>query len=149
QDYGAVGRIPFLVPVTWEDGWPVLGIGGKVPATLNLPANKSLMPGIVNSDDFDRKPGDEALPLVWQWNHNPDNNLWSVTARAGSLTMHTGDRTDDFLSAKNTLTQRTVGPTCSAAIAIEVSNMKDGDFAGLSLLQKNYGLVGVRMEGNA
>lgn len=149
QDYGAVGRIPFLVPVTWEDGWPVLGIGGKVPATLNLPANKSLMPGIVNSDDFNRKPGDEALPLVWQWNHNPDNNLWSVTARPGFLRMHTGDRTDDFLSAKNTLTQRTVGPTCSAAIAIEVSNMKDGDFAGLSLLQKNYGLVGVRMEGNA
>ena len=148
QDYGAVGRIPFLVPVIWEDGWPVLGIGGKVPTTLNLPANKSLIPGIVNSDDFDRKPGDAALPLVWQWNHNPDNNLWSVTARTGFLRMHTGDRTDDFLSAKNTLTQRTIGPTCSAAIAIEVSNMKDGDFAGLSLLQKNYGLVGVRMEGN-
>ncbi|MBM3881656.1 MAG: glycosyl hydrolase 43 family protein [Verrucomicrobia bacterium] len=25
RDYGAVGRIPYLVPVTWEDGWPVLG----------------------------------------------------------------------------------------------------------------------------
>ncbi len=46
------------------------------------------------------------------------------------------------------MTQRTIGPSCSAAIAVEVSNMKDGDFAGLSLLQKDYGLVGVRMEGN-
>ncbi len=26
--------------------------------------------------------------------------------------------------------------------------MKDGDFAGLSLLQKNYGLVGVRVDGS-
>jgi beta-xylosidase len=26
--------------------------------------------------------------------------------------------------------------------------MKEGDFAGLSLLQKNYGLVGVKMENN-
>jgi beta-xylosidase len=26
--------------------------------------------------------------------------------------------------------------------------MKDGDFAGLGLLQKNYGLVGVKVEGN-
>ena len=27
--------------------------------------------------------------------------------------------------------------------------MKDGDFAGLCLLQKNYGLVGVKMNGNS
>jgi hypothetical protein len=26
--------------------------------------------------------------------------------------------------------------------------MKDGDFAGLCLLQKNYGVVGVRINGN-
>lgn len=148
QDYGAVGRIPFLVPVYWEDGWPVLGIDGKVAAKLDLPANKSLSPGIVSSDDFERKAGEPALPLVWQWNHNPAVDLWSVTERSGFLRLRTGDLTDDFLSAKNTLTQRTIGPSCSAAIAVEVSNMKDGDFAGLSLLQKNYGLVGVRMEGN-
>ena len=29
RDYGAVGRIPYLVPVKWEDGWPVLGVNGK------------------------------------------------------------------------------------------------------------------------
>jgi hypothetical protein len=26
--------------------------------------------------------------------------------------------------------------------------MKDGDFAGLGLLQKNYGLAGVKINGN-
>jgi beta-xylosidase len=31
---------------------------------------------------------------------------------------------------------------------LDVSNMKDGDFAGLCLLQKNYGVVGVRVQGN-
>ncbi|MCQ4833402.1 glycoside hydrolase, partial [Hungatella sp. SL.1.14] len=25
QDHGSTGRIPVLVPVTWEDGWPVFG----------------------------------------------------------------------------------------------------------------------------
>ena len=39
RDYGAVGRIPYLVPVKWEDDWPVLGIDGKVPDTLDLPAS--------------------------------------------------------------------------------------------------------------
>ncbi|HEX2630369.1 MAG TPA: glycoside hydrolase 43 family protein, partial [Chitinophagaceae bacterium] len=64
RDYGAVGRIPYMVPVKWEDGWPVLGTNGKVPETFELPANKSLIPGIVASDDFSRKKGKPALPLV-------------------------------------------------------------------------------------
>ncbi|HEX2534075.1 MAG TPA: glycoside hydrolase 43 family protein, partial [Chitinophagaceae bacterium] len=50
RDFGAVGRIPYLVPVRWTDGWPVLGEGGKVPLTLNLPASKGPIPGIVAPD---------------------------------------------------------------------------------------------------
>jgi len=147
RDFGAVGRIPYLVPVKWEDGWPVLGVDGKVPDTLNLPASKGLMPGIVASDEFDRKAGEPALPLVWQWNHNPDNNLWSLTMRPGFMRLTTGRVDDDFLSARNTLTQRTFGPEAAAATTVELGNLKDGDFAGLGLLQKNYGLVGVKSDG--
>jgi len=146
QDHGSVGRIPYLVPVTWESGWPVLGVDGKVPGSLDLPASRGLIPGIVDSDEFARKPGDTPLPLVWQWNHNPDNTLWSLTARPGLLRLTTGRIASDILSARNTLTQRTIGPECTGATALDVSNMKDGDFAGLVLLQKNYGLVGVRSE---
>lgn len=148
QDHGAVGRIPFMVPVEWKDGWPVLGINGKVPMELDLPASKGLKPGIVDSDNFSRKKGDADLPLVWQWNHNPVADLWSVKERKGYLRLKTGRVDDNFLQARNTLTQRTFGPKSSGITAIEVSKMKDGDFAGLSLLQKNYGLVGVRMNGN-
>lgn len=147
RDYGAVGRTPYLVPVKWEDGWPVLGVDGKVPDTLNLPPSKGLIPGIVASDEFDRRPGEPALPLVWQWNHNPDNKLWSVTQRPGFLRLTTGRVDADFLKARNTLTQRTIGPECSGTTAIDVTNMKDGDFAGLALLQKQYGLVGVKLDG--
>lgn len=147
RDFGAVGRIPYLVPMKWEDGWPVLGVDGKVPDTLNLPPNKSLMPGIVASDEFDRKAGEPALPIVWQWNHNPDNTLWSLTARPGFLRLATGRVDGDFLSARNTLTQRTFGPESTATTAVDVSGMKDGDFAGLALLQKNYGLIGVKSQG--
>ncbi|MBB1286890.1 glycosyl hydrolase 43 family protein [Flavisolibacter sp. BT320] len=146
RDYGAVGRIPYLVPVKWQDGWPVLGENGKVPETLALPANKGLIPGIVASDEFNRKKGDAALPLVWQWNHNPDNRLWSLEARKGFLRLTTGRVDTGFLQARNTLTQRTIGPVSSGTTRLDVAGMKDGDFAGLSLLQKNYGLVGVQVE---
>ena len=144
RDYGAVGRIPYLVPVKWEDGWPVLGVNGKVPDSLNLPASEGLIPGIVSSDEFDRK---KKLPLVWQWNHNPDNSLWSFTKRKGYLRLTTGRIDSSFLLSRNILTQRTIGPTCTGTTSLDLSNMKDGDFAGLCLLQKNYGLIGVRMSG--
>ena len=149
RDYGAVGRVPYLVPVKWSDGWPVIGVDGKVPETLELPASKGLIPGIVASDEFIRKPGKAALPLVWQWNHNPDNYLWSVTARKGFLRMTTGRLDTNFLLARNSLTQRTIGPVCTGSVSIDVSHMKDGDFAGLGLLQKNYGQVGVKVNGNS
>jgi beta-xylosidase len=147
RDYGAVGRIPYLVPVKWEDGWPVLGENGKVPDTLNLPASTGVIPGLVASDEFERRAGEAALPLVWQWNHNPDHQFWSLAARPGFLRLTAGRVDADFLSARNTLTQRTFGPECSGTTAMDVSNLKDGDFAGLALLQKHYGLIGVTAEG--
>jgi beta-xylosidase len=149
RDFGAVGRIPYLVPVKWEDGWPVLGDNGKVPDTLPLTASKSSIPEIVASDEFDRKKGDPALQLVWQWNHNPDNKSWSVLARPGFLRLTTSRADTSILMARNTLTQRTFGPESSAVTALDISSMKDGDRAGLLLLQKNYGWVGVKAEGNS
>ena len=144
RDFGAVGRIPYLVPVKWIDGWPVLGVDGKVPDTLDLTGARGLIPGIVASDEFTREMGQPALPLVWQWNHNPDNKNWSVTKRKGFLRLINGRVDTSFLSAKNTLTQRTFGPACTGSISIDVSNMKPGDIAGLALLQKKYGFVAVK-----
>jgi beta-xylosidase len=146
RDFGSVGRIPYTVPVKWEDGWPVLGENGKVPQILDLPASKGLIPNIVASDEFNRKKKDKALPLVWQWNHNPDNKLWSVNERKGYLRLKTGRLDTTFLQAKNTLTQHTVGPQSTANTSIDLSEMKEGDFAGLALLQSKYGLVGVKYE---
>ncbi len=146
RDYGAVGRIPYIVPVKWENGWPVIGSNGKVPDTLNLPFSKGSVPGIVASDDFNRKPSDMSLPLVWQWNHNPDNKNWSLAKRKGYLRITTGRVDTSFLLARNILTQRTFGPESSGTTAIDITNMKEGDFAGLVLLQKNYGWVGIKAD---
>jgi beta-xylosidase len=148
QDHGAVGRTPFLVPVKWGEGWPILGKDGKAPATLSIGTSQRPIPEVVASDEFSRRPGQPALPLVWQWNHNPDNRLWSVTERPGYLRIRTGRIDTDFLAARNTLTQRTFGPQCSGTIAMDVSHMKNGDYAGLGLLQKKYGFVGVKSVDN-
>lgn len=145
RDNGAVGRIPYLVPVTWEDGWPILGVQGKVPVELDLAVSKGLMPGIVASDDFKRKKGEPDLPLVWQWNHNPVDNLWSVNGKKGFLRLTTDRIDENILSARNMLTQRTIGPESTGTIELETSGIKEGDFAGLALLQKDYGFIGVQV----
>jgi len=149
QDRGAVGRVPFLVPVRWADGWPVLGVDGKVPAALKIPVGEGGTSGLVTSDDFTRGPGRPALPLAWQWNHNPDPRHWSLTQRPGYLRLTAGRVDADFVSARNTLTQRTFGPECSGTVSLDTTAMKDGDCAGLGALQKKYGFVGVRMAGGA
>jgi beta-xylosidase len=144
RDFGSVGRIPYLVPVNWEAGWPILGVNGKVPETLELTASKGLTPGIVASDEFNRRKGEPMLPLVWQWNHNPDHAYWSVNKRPGFLRLTTSRLDTSVLNAKNTLTQRTIGPVSSASVSIDLSNMKAGDHAGLILLQRKFGWVGVK-----
>ena len=146
RDYGSVGRIPYLAPVHWEDGWPVLGVDGKVPDQLDLPAQQSIIGKIVACDEFKRKKNDIDLPLAWQWNHQPDNSLWSVRERKGFMRLRTGRIDNGFTSARNTLTQRTFGPVSSATVALDFSHLKEGDFAGLGLLQQRYGQVGVTID---
>jgi beta-xylosidase len=150
QDHGAVGRIPYLLPVTWEDGWPVLGVGGRAPRELDIPAGEGGLSGIIVSDEFDYPVTGlrgSGLEMAWQWNHNPDHEHWSVAERPGYLRLTNGRIDTGFLDTQNTLTQRTFGPRSSAHVAVEVAQMKNGDHAGLGLLQKNYGSVGVRMSG--
>ncbi|MCL2348797.1 MAG: hypothetical protein FWC50_11135, partial [Planctomycetaceae bacterium] len=85
-------------------------------------------------------------PLAWQWNHNPDNRFWSLTDRPGWLRLTAGRVDKSFLEAGNTLTQRTFGPQSSATTLIDVTQMKDGDYAGIAALQRQYGFVGVKMK---
>lgn len=145
RDYGAVGRIPYLVPVSWEDGWPVFGVDGEVPMTLDLPANgqgASGVGGIVSSDDFERSESDSKLPLAWQFNHQPDGN-WSLDERPGYFRIRTSRVDENVEQARNTLTQRTFGPASTASTTLDTSGMKPGDVAGLICLMADYGYVGV------
>ena len=144
RDSGAVGRIPWLVPVTWQDDWPVVGVDGKAPQTLGFEVEDKGMQGIVRSDEFSTSP----LDLVWQWNHNPDPAGWSLSERPGYLRI-TNTRTDSsFTATRNTLTQRMFGPTSTGVVAIDVSGLKDGDTAGIGALQSKYGFVGVTQNGS-
>lgn len=151
RDSGAVGRIPYLVPVHWQDGWPVYGVDGQVSNTLDIPSQSLGMElgNIVTSDEFDYyRPASSPKTLVslkpaWQWNHNPDETSWSVTERPGYLTLSHRRADQGLLDTRNTLTQRMFGPASQATVALDTTNLRSGDVAGLAALQAHYGFVGV------
>ena len=142
QDHGAVGRIPVLVPVNWQNDWPMMGVNGKAPITLDLGTTQGT--DVAGDDSFDYTTND--LALEWSWNHNPDNSAWSVTERPGWLRLKNKNMASHLLNARNTLTMRTEGPACSSYIKLDASNMKAGDYAGLSAFQLKYGCIGVRVD---
>ncbi|MBE9926051.1 family 43 glycosylhydrolase [Cellulosimicrobium cellulans] len=98
------------------------------------------------------------LDLAWQWNHAPDNRYWSLTEREGWLRLTNGHvvtgeaeytkapgRDLTYLEeARNTLGQRTFGPTSSAETRLDVSGMLDGDVAGLAVYGRSFAYAGVQ-----
>ena len=143
QDHGAVGRCPVLLPVKWVDGWPVFGDNGKAMETVEVNLPPSGKDYIIVNDEFNYN--ENKLSLVWQWNHNPNNSLWSVTERKGWLRLKTGTVVPDILKARNSLGQRTVGPRCSTEVLLDASGMKAGDRAGICAFQGNYASFGINV----
>lgn len=146
QDRGPMGRVPHLEPVVWKDDWPMLGENGdgKGVVTYAKPNVGKIYPIRVpaTSDEFDKT----TLGLQWQWNHNPNNNRWSLTEHPGYLRLHGNDATDLY-SARNSLTQRVQGPASSAVTEMEIKGMKNGDIAGLAIFQKPYATIAVKQIG--
>ena len=145
-DSGPFGRFPSLQPVTWVDGWPMVGNQGKAVTIYRKPnvGNTYPISNFPMSDDF----GEQKLGMQWGWNHNPDNQFWSLTDRKGYLRLRTAKVVDSFPKAINTLTQRIFAkrdqsiPT-TATIKIDISKMKDGDVAGLAVMQEPYADISV------
>ncbi|MCU7549725.1 glycoside hydrolase 43 family protein [Chitinophagaceae bacterium LB-8] len=147
QDRGAIGRVPHLVPVEWKDGWPMLGKegNGKGVVINEKPKVGKTHPITVpaTSDEFNAS----TLGLQWQWNHNPDNEKWSLTERKGYLRLHSSFA-NDLTMARNTLTQRVQGPASEGTVEIDVSGLKDGNIAGFGIFEKPYAYMAVRKVGN-
>ncbi len=151
QDEGALGRVPVLVPVSWENDMPVFGIDGKVPHFIETQSTRPahIYEPIVASDEFKYLPdahGRIHLSQVWQWNHTPNNDLWSVDGEKGLLQIASGKLSENVTRAVNVLTQRTVWPACEASVLVDGSMLNDGDYAGLCALQGRYGMIAITKE---
>ncbi|MBO4899954.1 MAG: family 43 glycosylhydrolase [Lachnospiraceae bacterium] len=153
QDSGAVGRVPHLMPVTWNGDKPVFGDDGVIPASFDTPGPKSgheYMP-LIGNDDFSSAAASSAdsghdsfgFRSFWQFNHEPKPELIERDFEAGTVRITTDRISANVTQALNTLTQRTVYPECSARVSLNGSALKDGDYAGLCMLEGEYSFIGL------
>ena len=150
QDFHSIGRTVCLMPMTWEDGWPMVGLKGnlgRAPRTWFKPDTKLGCYGIGEepqpmrapydrSDDFNGK----TLKPVWQWNHNPEEKLWSL--KGGKLRIQ-AQPAEQLMWARNTLTQRVIGPKSITTVELYTKGMKDGDVCGLGNINVPCSWIGV------
>jgi beta-xylosidase len=147
-DYNSVGRLVALSPITWKDGWPYFGLPGnlgRTPRTWVKPKTDAASPIRAPYERSDAFDGARLKP-VWQWNHVPDDTHWSLTERPGFLRLRTLPAAS-FWDARNSLTQRAIGPRSQPTVVLDAAGLKDGDIAGLALLNMPYAWIGVERAG--
>jgi beta-xylosidase len=139
QSRGGHGRIDWLEPVRWEDDWPIIGfappgvttgepvMSGPMPVVLHPPSR--LKPQ--TSDEF----SSVTLGQQWEWNHNPVDSHWSLTAHRGYLRLIPGEA-DGLLTARNTLTEMMQDESLRFTTRIELDAMQTGVHAGLAMFEK-------------
>lgn len=144
QDHGAVGRIPVVVPIRFNHHVPEFA--SEAPKQIDIPSTRpgySYRP-LVGSDSFHYEIGEDGrirLRDIWQWNHTPNDNLWTVTEKPGVYRVRTGQISPNLTFAVNTLTQRSMGPACETTVRLDGSGLNDGDYAGLCFLIGTYGMI--------
>lgn len=150
QDLGALGRMPNLQPVRWQDGWPVIGDNGVPYTSYTKPATGTGSPRVAlpTNDNFRSYP----IGMQWEWNHNPDDGAWSLFERPGWLRLKTSGTADRLTQARNMLTQRIYAfhdnpsKASTGTVRLDVTHMQEGDRAGICILQDPYAAIAVEVK---
>ena len=142
------GRIVSLLPVTWQDGWPMMGHlteAGK-PGTMvwqgAMPCKTRKPYTLHRNDEFDTR----SLGPGWQWNYQPRTSHFSLTERRGWLRLHAFRplETGRLLKAGNTLTQRSFRTQHNQVTTrLDISHITEGLHAGLCHFAAHSGCLGV------
>ncbi len=147
QDKRAYGRVVHLQPVQWRDGWPVIGSDadgdgrGEPFAAHRKPALALAQVAVPpTSDEFHGgKPG-----LQWQWQANPGEGWWEISAPGGGLRLHARPAAQPNLwTAPHLLLQKFPAEEFVVTTRLEVG---PGAQAGLIVFGSDYAWIGLESD---
>ena len=143
-----LGRETFLVPVIWEDGWPIVNPGsGRVEfehAAPDLPDHP--WPPVPARDHFD----DPVLANQWNFLRTPRAQFWSLSERPGHLRLKVRPQKLSEPANPSFVGRRQQHINFSARAELDFSPANSSECAGLVLLQNNefhFRFVVTRNEG--
>ncbi|GAB6120062.1 glycoside hydrolase family 43 protein [Dysgonomonas termitidis] len=153
QDKGPYGRIIHLQPVTWKDGWPVMGINdknycGEPVFSYRKPNTGKVHPveTPVESDEFNTA----KLGLQWSWHANPRQG-WAFPSADGYIRMYGQYYPDNFTNVwdiPNLLMQKLSAPEFTATMKVTTVLQNEGDKAGLIMMGWDYSYIALVKRGN-
>ena len=146
MDFHSIGRTVTLAPITWKDGWPMLGLEGNLGRAPRTWLKPNIKAGVQPHAPYERSEtfNGKTLGRVWQWNHNPDDRKWRL--KNGRLRLQSMPA-EQLMWARNTLTQRVIGPVSVATVELYTKGMKDGDVAGLGNINVPCSWIGIVKDG--
>lgn len=140
--YRNLGRETFLLPVIWEDGWPIFSPGtGKLEMTYekpDLPEVKTIIP--TACDHFE----EEELDFKWHILRNPKEEFYSLTERPGYLSLKLRPERITELVTPSFIGRRQQHINFAATTVMEFTPNNENEEAGIVLLQSseyNYQFV--------
>jgi beta-xylosidase len=147
------GRCASLLPVSWIDGWPIIGAPddkgiGHFVWSGPKPVDGTPIVTPQTRDEFN----ETSLPPQWEWNYQPRSEKWSLTERPGWLRLEAFKplQADNLMKAGNTLTQRCFRTSANeVVIKLDLNGLVDGQKCGLCHFAGAHSSLGVRQEGTS
>jgi len=110
---------------------------------VSCPAQPPAIPQ--TSDEFD----DPRVGLQWQWHANHHDDWYSLSDRPGWLRLHVRHALNgDLFRAPNLLLQKFPAASFVAETLVDPASLGEGAFAGLIVMGREFGCVGVRRCGD-
>lgn len=147
QDTDAYGRRVHLQPMSWKEGWPVIGVDpdgrgrGEPVAEYRKPAHEGASIPIAfpqMSDEFDG-----SLSLAWQWSANPRQDWMTLEDAPGWLRLKSISSSSNLFEAGNLLTQKFPGPVFTATTRMRFEPHSLGERSGLLVFGVDYAWIGL------
>lgn len=151
NDRGAYGRVVYLQPMEWRDGWPVIGSDpdgdgcGEPVARYRKPlSSSSEVVSPQESDDFNGS----QLGLQWQWHANY-NQLYGMPTADGCMRLYTQTCEGNLWTAPNLLLQKLTAPRLTATAKVRFAAKADGQWGGLLVMGRDYSAIAVMRQNDA
>ena len=133
------GRAGALLPITWLDGWPIIGRPGpdRIGEMVwggSKPIRKKSTSGLFASDSLRER----SLSPEWEWRYQPKPDAWSLTGRGLRLqALIPISSKPGFAGVRDVVTQRAARSSkAEVTVKVSLSGLADGQEAGLAHFAK-------------